>query len=68
MNLIPISSNVLVNPECISCVEQRNIQGTIVTYVWVDNKEYILSVPLNEFYKNLGLYSEDGETKQEWAG
>jgi hypothetical protein len=53
MNLIPISPNILVNPECITCVEQKTSRGVELTYVWVGNRSYLLEIPLDEFYKNL---------------
>ncbi len=65
MNLIPISPNVLVNPEYISCVEQRDIGGTTVTYVWIDDRDYVLTYNLEDFYKNLDL---GGPTVQQFAG
>lgn len=65
MNLIPISPNVLVNPECISCVEQKMSRGVEVTYVWVGDRSYFLEVPIEEFYKSLENY---GEIKQYYAG
>lgn len=64
MKLIPISPNVLVNPESISCVEQRDVQGTSVTYVWVGDRDYVLTYKIEDFYKNL----DDGEVKQSFAG
>jgi hypothetical protein len=67
MKLIPISDNVLVNPECITCVEQRMSRGVEVTYVWVGEKNYFLEVPLDQFYKSLGL-GENHEYRQEFAG
>ena len=67
MNLIPISPNVLINPECISCVEQRDIQGTSVTYVWIGDRDYVLVMPLDEFYKSLGI-GEQSNGGQHFAG
>lgn len=68
MKLIPISDNVLVNPECITCVEQKNTKGISITYVWVGNKSYILEYTLEEFYKGLGIGEDNYETKQEFGG
>lgn len=68
MNLIPISSNVLVNPESITCVEQKEVKGIGVTFIWVGNKSYILEVSLEDFYKSLGIGSEKFEYRQEFAG
>ena len=68
MNLIPISENVLINPDSITCIEQRVVKGIDVTYVWIGDKHYILSVPLDEFYKSLRLKEEGAEIKQYFAG
>ncbi len=67
MKLIPISPNILINPDCITCVEQREVKGIDVTYVWIGDKHYILSVSLDEFYKNLGI-AEMSEGGQYFAG
>lgn len=67
MKLIPISPNILINPDCISCIEQREIKGTDVTYVWIGDKHYVLAVPLDEFYASLGL-GEMSQGGQHWAG
>lgn len=65
MRLIPISPNILVNPEAITCIEQREVRGIDVTYVWLGDKHYILGYPVEELYKNL---EEQGELKQYFAG
>lgn len=59
MNLIPISSNVLVNPDSITCVEQKVSRGIEITYIWVGDRSYLLEVPLDEFYKSLNLSGSD---------
>ncbi len=68
MKLIPISANVLVNPECISCIEQKNTRGVELTYVWVDGKSYILEFPLDKFYEDLGIGEFSQSTVQQFAG
>lgn len=40
MNLIPISNNILVNPDHIGCIEQRKVRGEIVMFIYVDGVEY----------------------------
>lgn len=67
MNLVAISPNVLVNPESIDCVEQRDVQGTQVTYVWIGDRDYVLVTPIEEFYKSLGL-AEQSNGQQHFAG
>jgi len=66
MNLIPLSPNILVNPDKISCIEQREIQGTYVTYIWIDDRDYVLTIPLKDFYNSLKM--SDGEPGQFFAG
>ena len=71
MKLISVSANVFINPEYVSCIEQRNIEGTSVTYVWLGEKSYVLTVPFENFYKEFIDYNNDdsgGEIKQYWAG
>ncbi len=68
MKLIPISANVLVNPEYIACVEQRMSRGVEYTYVWVEGKSYMLEVPLDQFYKDLGIGEFNQSTVQQFAG
>ncbi len=65
MNLIPISPNILVNPDNITCVEQKTSRGVELTYVWVGNRSYLLEIPLDDFYKSL---NNTGRPEQFWAG
>ena len=67
MNLIPISPNVLINPEHISCVEQDVIGQTAITYVYVGDKKFILGMKLKDFYDSLGIASQSSG-KQHFAG
>ena len=53
MNLVKISQNVLVNPHCISCVEQKKIRDKQVVIVWVESRSYTLDVPLKDFLNEL---------------
>lgn len=58
MNLIKISNNILVNPKCISCIEQKTLHSKEVVIIWVDGRSYTLGVPLKDFMHeldNLGL-------------
>ena len=67
MNLIPISPNVLVNPENISCIEQKVSRGVEITYVWVGDRNYLLEIPLDEFYRSIGIM-EQSSGGQYFAG
>jgi hypothetical protein len=67
VNLIAISSNVLANPDFISCIEQKEIRGTTVTLVWIGDRNYTLGVPLDSFYKNLGM-GDISSSGQHFAG
>lgn len=53
MRLIPISANVMVNPDCISCIEQRNMGGVSGMYVWIEDRDYVLTIPFDEFMKSI---------------
>lgn len=68
MNLVPISENVLINPEAITCIEQRIVGGVDITYVWIGDRAYILNIPLNEFYKSLRLKEDESKVTQGFAG
>lgn len=69
MNLIYIGSpNLLINPEQIEYIEQRTIGVTSVTYVCVGNREFILGIPLDEFYKVLRLKEDENKVTQGFAG
>lgn len=65
MKLIPISPNVLVNPDNITCIEQRVSKGIELTYVWVGDKSYLLEIPLDALYKSLDITDQP---QQFWAG
>lgn len=65
MNLIKVSENVLINPECISCIEQKKVNKQDVIIVWVDGKSYTLETPLPEFLKSLEPVSK---TEQVFGG
>ena len=49
MILVRISKNILVNPNCISSVEQKEVRGKQVIIVWVNDCSYTLDVPLKDF-------------------
>lgn len=53
MNLIKVSDNVLINPNCISCVEQKIINKNTVIVIWVDGKSYTLGVSIKDFLSSL---------------
>ena len=69
MKLIPISNNILINPECISCVEQIEERGKNVFYIWCDARRYEYmyedKVPIGEF---LDILKQDSDKKQYFAG
>jgi hypothetical protein len=69
MKLIPISNNVLINPECISCVEQIIERDKIVLYIWCDGRKheymYEEKIPIGEF---LNILKQDSEKEQHFAG
>ncbi len=66
MRLVQVSANVHVNPEFISCVEQRNYEGVAGIYVCVGEKDYLLTVPFEDFYRN--IQDTDEGPQQFWAG
>lgn len=70
MNLIRISENTLVNPECISLVEFQVVQGKKQLVVTIDGKQKIADIApmelLQEFTKaGVGV---DSKVWQYWAG
>lgn len=65
MKLISIGDkNILINPQQITCVEQRSVGITTVIYVWVGDKQFVLGMSLDEFFKIL----DDVDTKQFFGG
>ncbi len=67
MNLIKVSENVLINPDCISCIEQKKVNKQDVIIVWVDGKSYTLEIPLSEFLTALDNL-DVSENKQIFGG
>lgn len=67
MNLIPISPNILINPEAITCIEQRAVGNSMVTFVYLGDKEFALEYPVEELYKNLGI-ADQSSGEQHFAG
>ena len=67
MKLIPLSPNILINPDCICYIEQRQVGKATVTFVCIGEKEYVLQVPLNDFYNSLGI-NEQSNGGQYFAG
>lgn len=66
MNLIDIGyKNTLINPERIDYIEQRKVGITEVTYICICGKEFMLGIPLEEFWAKI---AEKEETKQEFGG
>lgn len=55
MNLVAISPNILINPSAITCIEQRLVGNNMVTFVYLGEKEFALTYPIEDFYKNLGI-------------
>lgn len=65
MKLIQISNNVLVNPECISYVEQRFVKKDMKIIVGIEDREFELDIPLEQFWKQL---KAEEKTEQYFAG
>lgn len=53
MNLVKISDNILVNPKCISCIEQKIVHEKRLIIVWVEGRSYTLGVPIEDFMQEL---------------
>lgn len=69
MNLISIGEpNILINPDQIQYVEQRNVGITSVTYVCIGGREFILGIPLDEFYRSLRLKEDENRIVERFAG
>lgn len=70
MRLIPISGNVLVNPEKISKVEFRNLDGQRVLVVTVDGEPHICEVSPTDLMQDLMKSGMEGDNKlwQYWSG
>lgn len=66
MSLIPVSKNILVNPCNVDSLEQRDMSGTTAYFVIIGQKEYLLTVPLEQFIKDMDYDKENDE--QHWAG
>jgi hypothetical protein len=68
MNLISIGSpNALINADNIDYIEQRTVGITSVTYICIGGKEFMLGIPLEELYKNIGI-GVNGKHGQEFGG
>lgn len=67
MKLIPISKSVLINPEKITCVEQKNIKGKVDTLVVVEGRQYVLEVDIRVFLQQL-MEAGVETSEQYWAG
>lgn len=66
MKLVSISENIMVNPDCISCIEQRKVNKQDVIIVWVDGKSYTVEASfVNTFLKDL---DKSGAIRQEFGG
>lgn len=73
MNLINISPNIFINPEYISCIEQKIVNKNTIIVVWVDVKSYVVTMKLEELLgilDNLGISTNVSQIKtvQEFAG
>lgn len=53
MELIPISSNTLINPERISAIETRTQRGNKQHIAVVDSRNYVIEVPLKDFLQSI---------------
>lgn len=70
MKLIPISNDILMNPEHIGCIEQKfNENGKITIYILCQGKEYEYKyeekVPIEAF---LDILKQDSDKRQFFAG
>ena len=45
----------------------RIVSKSMVNFICIDDKEYVLQVPLDEFYKDLGI-KEQSSGAQHFAG
>ena len=70
MSLIPVSSNVFVNSCKVDALEQRDLGGTTAYFVCIGEKEYLLTIPLQEFIKSMDDDDDDyvEQPQQIWAG
>ena len=70
MRLIPITPNVLINPEFISKVEFRDLNGTKVLVVTVDGEPHICQVSPTDLMQDLMKSGMEGDNKlwQYWLG
>lgn len=66
MKLVKVSENILVNPECISSVEQKIVHSKKRITVLVEGRSYTLEVSIEEFMKELN--SLNASTGQHFAG
>lgn len=53
MELIPISTNILINPERISAIETRTLRGKKQHTAVVDNRNYVIEIPIKEFLQSI---------------
>lgn len=67
MNLIPISPNLLINPDDICYVEQRKTKSGTTIKVGIADKEFEVDVPLDEFWKSIGMKAQSS-SGQHFAG
>lgn len=67
MKLARVSNNVLINPEYISCIEQKKIKDKLSIIVTVSGKSYILDGSLKNFLDAID-YGEEEKTEQFFAG
>ena len=70
MNLIPISANVLINPDEICYISQKKTKGGTVIMVGIEGKEFELEIPLQQFYDSVGITSKQAQYdgQQHFAG
>ena len=53
MQLIPVSENILVNPDAITSVQKRVVGNKVTITVNVGGKTITLAVPYEQFHKDL---------------
>ena len=70
MSLIPVSANVFVNACNVTALEQRELGGTTAYFVCVGEKEYLLTIPLQQFIMSMEDKEDirESEPGQIWAG
>ena len=53
MQLIPVSENILVNPDAITSVQKRVVGKKVTLTINVGGKTITMTVPFEQFHKDL---------------